>query len=100
MIVPRLSAIEQYILSQIALGDRYGRQLVIDSRGRLDIKAIYVQLSRMVDKRLIEGGTERVIAPDGKSGPPRRMYRLTARGRRTLAAYAAGEAMWRSTAAR
>jgi len=98
--IPRLTDTERYILRQLLHDDHYGRQLALDSDGKLDLKTIYTILARMVDKRVIEGRPERVAAPDGKGGPPRRIYRITPRGRRALAAYAAGEAQWRSTAAR
>ena len=94
--LPRLSGTEQYILKQLLIGESYGRQLVLNSRGVLAQNAIYVVLSRMEDKRIIEGCRKLVNAPAGQSGPPRRVYHITDRGRRALAAYVAASKIWRT----
>jgi DNA-binding PadR family transcriptional regulator len=94
--LPRLSGTEQYILKQLLIGDRYGLQLVTDSEGALERRSIYVYLSRMEDKRIIEGHRQLVAARDGQRGPPRRVYQITERGRRALAAYVAAAKIWRT----
>jgi DNA-binding PadR family transcriptional regulator len=69
-----------------AAGDCYGLGLVEASEGRLKRGTVYVTLSRMEDKGYVTSSQE-TRAP-GSIGLPRRMYRLTALGRRAREAWA------------
>lgn len=81
------------VLAQLAQGERYGLELVAGSQGLLKRNAIYVLLGRMEDKGLIEGREE--ATPQGESGPPRRVYRITGQGSRVLHAHEMGNAVLR-----
>lgn len=86
--LPSISASELCVLKQLAEANRYGLQLVDGSEGVLTRRAIYVQLQRMVDKKLI-ARAPRFDAPTGECGPTRQPYRITEFGRRALLAYQA-----------
>ena len=91
--LPRLSAKEMNVLSQLIQRKKYGLELVAGSNGLLARNAIYVLLGRMEDKALIEGHEE--DAPPGSMGPPRRVYKATGHGARALHAYEAAFAAMR-----
>ena len=76
---------EANVLTQLIAGEKYGLELVAGSGGLLRRNAVYVLLGRMEDKGLIEGREE--ATPQGESGPPRRVYRVTGHGARVLAVY-------------
>lgn len=80
----RLSSLEQIVLGMLAReeNDMYGYQMVEASSGRLKRGTIYVMLGRMEEKNLISSRkeTRRLGAP----GLPRRLYRATSAGKRTL----------------
>jgi DNA-binding PadR family transcriptional regulator len=79
-----LSPKEECILALlVARGERYGLELVDASQGELKRGTIYVTLSRMEEKGLVDGRIER--APK-HSGLPRHLYRATALGARLLEA--------------
>ena len=91
--LPRLSANERNVLEQLIGRQKYGLELVAESNGQLARNAIYVLLGRMEDKGLIEG--REVETPQGETGPPRRVYKVNAHGRRALAAHEAWAAFAR-----
>ncbi|MGI9174450.1 MAG: PadR family transcriptional regulator [Rhodothermales bacterium] len=66
--------------------DSYGLDLVERSNGHLRRGTVYVTLSRMEDKGLVESWTE--PAKQGQQGPPRRRYRVTGEGKAALHAWA------------
>ena len=78
------------VLRQLITSEKYGLELVAGSEGLIRRNAVYVLLGRMEDKGLIEGREE--ATPQGESGPPRRVYKVTGHGRRCLAVHAAAEA--------
>lgn len=84
--LPTLSAKERIILELLASsGAKYGLQLVDDSRGRLKRGTVYVTLGRMEQKGLVESHHEPATRdPDALT---RRMYHVTAYGRRVLDAW-------------
>jgi DNA-binding PadR family transcriptional regulator len=82
---------EANVIRQLIAREKYGRELVAGSEGLIRRNAVYVLLGRMEDKGLIEGREE--ATPEGESGPPRRVYKVTGLGERCLAAYEAGEAI-------
>ena len=86
-----LSTRSHNVLTQLLGREKYGLELVADSGGVLKRTSIYVLLGRLEDQGLIEGAESPV--PPGKTGPARRVYRVTADGRRRLAAHEAAEAI-------
>lgn len=88
MSTDRLPKKEQLILELlIAGGSQYGLQLVEASSGALKRGTVYVTLSRMEAKGLVESQPE-PLAP-GAIGLPRRLYKPTALGERLMRAWAA-----------
>ncbi len=87
--LPRLSAKEHAVLRALVTAGKgkYGLELVAESEGVLGRGTIYVLLGRMEDKGLITGRLEET--PEGKTGPPRRVYSITGVGQRLLHAYEA-----------
>ena len=82
-----LSAKESLILGLLVRErEMYGLQLVAASKRRLKRGTVYVTLGRMEDKGYIVSRLE--DPPPAAGGLPRRVYQLTATGRRVLAAYA------------
>jgi DNA-binding PadR family transcriptional regulator len=71
----------------VSEGPTYGLQLVERSKGALKRGTVYVTLGRMEAKGLVESKQE-PTAPGG-IGLPRRIYRPTAFGERTLRAWTA-----------
>ena len=66
----------------------YGLQLVAASRGQLKRGTVYVTLGRMEEKGYI---TSKLHAPpSGTGGMPRRIYTVTALGRRMFTAWTSG----------
>ena len=85
--LPTVSRKEALILDLLTAGsDRYGLELVEASEGRLKRGTVYVTLSRMEDKGYVTSMQEE--RPSGAIGLPRRLYRLTVRGRRAREAWA------------
>jgi DNA-binding PadR family transcriptional regulator len=66
----------------VAGNDMYGLELVRASRGRLKRGTIYVTLGRMEEKGYVSSHLE--PPPPEAGGLPRRLYRPTALGLRTL----------------
>lgn len=89
--LPRLSAKERLILEHLADGgELFGLQLVERSDGGLKRGTVYVTLGRMQEKGYVESRQEPL--PPGAIGLPRRLYRLSAYGRRVLDAWRLAEA--------
>jgi PadR family transcriptional regulator PadR len=83
---PSLSPKERLVLELLARdGELYGLQMVAASKRRLKRGTIYVTLGRMERKGYIASRLE--DAPPQAGGLPRRLYTLTALGRRLLAAW-------------
>lgn len=68
-------------------GPMYGLQLVERSDGALKRGTVYVTLGRMESKGLVE--SEQETPAPGAIGLPRRIYRATSLGERTLRAWMA-----------
>jgi DNA-binding PadR family transcriptional regulator len=68
----------------------YGLQLVAASRGRLKKGTVYVTLGRMEEKGYVHSVLEE--APPGAGGLPRRLYAITALGRRMHTVWTSGSA--------
>jgi PadR family transcriptional regulator PadR len=84
--LPRLSAKESLILELLGRGDElYGLQLVTASKGRLKRGTVYVTLGRMEEKGFVTSRLE--DAPPDAGGLPRRVYQVTALGRRVYEAW-------------
>jgi DNA-binding PadR family transcriptional regulator len=66
----------------------YGLQLVAASRGRLKRGTVYVTLGRMEEKGYITSTLD--APPSGTGGLPRRIYAVTALGRRMFTAWTSG----------
>ena len=81
----------------VSEGPMYGLQLVQHSEGALKRGTVYVTLGRMEAKGLVESQQEPV--PPGGIGLPRRIYRPTVLGERTLRAWTAfaRELAWEMT---
>ncbi|PYR44091.1 MAG: hypothetical protein DMF93_01315 [Acidobacteria bacterium] len=69
----------------VSRGAMYGLQFVERSEGALKRGTVYVTLGRMESKRLIE--SEQAAPEPGAIGLPRRIYRPTPLGERTLRAW-------------
>jgi DNA-binding PadR family transcriptional regulator len=82
-----LSAKERIVLELLLDGSRYGLQLVIESGGALKRGTVYVTLGRMEHKGLVESRHEPADSDD--AAIPRRMYHITAYGRRVMKAWTA-----------
>lgn len=63
----------------------YGLQIVSASEGRITRGAVYVVLSRMVDKELVESRPE--PAPEHAGGLPRVLYKPSGMGLRAYRAW-------------
>ena len=85
--VPTLSAKERIVLELLLDGARYGLQLVSESDGKLKRGTVYVTLGRMEQKGLVESRHE--LAAGDSDAIPRRMYHITAHGRRVMKAWTA-----------
>jgi DNA-binding PadR family transcriptional regulator len=80
-----LSAKERLVLELLLPAPKYGLQLVGESRGALKRGTVYVTLGRMEQKGLVESRHE--LASSDPDAIPRRMYHVTAYGRRVLDAW-------------
>jgi PadR family transcriptional regulator len=79
---------ERLILELLAsVGPMYGLQLVEHSQGVLKRGTVYVTLGRMEAKGIVQ--SEQESLPAGGIGLPRRIYRPTVLGERTLRAWTA-----------
>ena len=82
---PTLSAKEAEILRLLSGGrELYGLEMVKLANGELKRGTIYTTLNRMDDKGLVTSRSEE-RTPEA-AGLPRRLYRITALGQRTLVA--------------
>jgi DNA-binding PadR family transcriptional regulator len=85
MTTVRLSNKEREILDLLSSAhgrELYGLELVAASAGSLRRGSVYVFLDRLEDRGLVESRLEERIP--GMSGPTRRVYRVTAHGKRVL----------------
>jgi DNA-binding PadR family transcriptional regulator len=81
MDIPRLSSKEAEILALLlANSEMYGLEMVQASES-LKRGTVYVTLGRMAEKGYVES---RLVEPDDRSGPPKRLYRVTGHGARVL----------------
>lgn len=80
----RISQKEELIMYYLAqhTGGAYGLAMAKASCGLLKRGTIYVTLNRMEKKGYVKSWISE--AKPGESGPPRRLYKLTAKGSRTL----------------
>ena len=83
-----LSPKELLVLQLLREQDLYGLQLVAASRGRLKRGTVYVTLGRMEEKGYITSKLD--APPSGTGGMPRRIYAVTALGRRMFMAWTSG----------
>jgi PadR family transcriptional regulator, regulatory protein PadR len=84
---PALSGIESFIIdSLIENNEMFGLEMVDRSNGILKKGTIYVTLSRMFEKGLVESREEARIEPE--IGNPRRKYKATVYGERVFKAQA------------
>ena len=83
-----LSPKELLVLQLLREQELYGLQLVAASSGRLKRGTVYVTLGRMEEKGYITSKVE--AAPSGAGGLPRRIYAVTALGRRMFMAWTSG----------
>src|SRR4026207_826148 len=87
--LPPLSPKELLVLELLLRHqDLYGLQLVAASRGRLKRGTVYVTLGRMEEKAYITSKPD--APPSGTGGLPRRIYAVTALGRRMFMAWTSG----------
>ncbi len=84
--LPSLPGMQALILSILSdKREMYGLEMVTRSNGALARGTVYVTLSRMEDKGLLESRKE--IVRKGLGGPPRRLYKQTEFGKRVFAAH-------------
>ena len=79
---------ELLVLELLRHQELYGLQLVAASRGRLKRGTVYVTLARMEEKGYITSKPD--APPSGTGGLPRRIYAVTALGRRMFRAWTSG----------
>jgi PadR family transcriptional regulator PadR len=79
---------ELLVLELLRHQELYGLQLVAASRGRLKRGTVYVTLGRMEQKGYITSTLD--APPSGTGGLPRRIYAMTALGRRMFRAWTSG----------
>lgn len=85
--LPRVSGKELLVLELLlSEGRMYGLELVTASKGELKRGTVYVTLGRMEEKGYIKSRLE--DAPAASGGLPRRVYELTALGRRVCDVWA------------
>lgn len=65
-------------------GECYGLQILENAGGRLSRGGVYVVLDRMETKGLVDSRKE--APPDREGGLPRRLYKITGLGARSLEA--------------
>ena len=93
--MPNLSRTEAKVLDVLLGGgsrEMYGLEIVNASDGRITRGAVYVVLSRMVDKGLVESRPE--PAPERAGGLPRVLYKPSGVGQRAYRAWAAARHEW------
>jgi PadR family transcriptional regulator PadR len=83
-----LSPKELLVLELLRDQELYGLQLVAASSRRLKRGTVYVTLGRMEEKGYVTSTLE--ASPAGAGGLPRRIYTVTALGRRIFAAWTSG----------
>ena len=71
----------------------YGLEMIKRSDGALKRNSIYVVLGRMRSPGFING---REVKREGAPGMPRRFYKITGLGQRSLAAWEAAQSAWDS----
>lgn len=82
---PALSGIESLIIELlINQQEMFGLEMVNNSNGELKRGTIYVTLSRMTDKRLVESREVARLEPE--IGIPRRKFKVTKYGERVFKA--------------
>lgn len=82
--LPSLSSKEAEILDLlIGAREKYGLELVAESKGSIRRGTVYVTLDRMEEKGFVTSRREK--KPLHVPGIPRRMYRITGLGHRALA---------------
>ena len=79
---------ELLVLELLRHQELYGLQPVAASRGRLKRGTVYVTLGRMEEKGYITSTLD--APPSGTGGLPRRIYAVTALGRRMFMAWTSG----------
>ena len=84
---PILTPTQEIILAFLSDRSMYGLELIKESNGRLKKGSVYNVLSGMKEIGWIDSEIE--DTPAGKKGPPRRRYRITARGSSILDAWKA-----------
>jgi DNA-binding PadR family transcriptional regulator len=98
--MPHLTRTEATILD-VLLGngsrELYGLEIVNGSKGRITRGSVYVLLSRMAEKGLVESRPE--PAPERGGGLPRVLYKPTGLGLRAYRAWAAAKSTWGLAAA-
>jgi DNA-binding PadR family transcriptional regulator len=85
------------VLSEAPKSGMYGLEMVHHSQGSLGRGSVYVILSRMEKKGLVES---RIPKCDDHPGLPRPRYRITALGERALQATEAAQSILRGLALR
>lgn len=88
--LPHLSPLQYEILNLLRSGEMYGLEMVKSSK-LLKRGTVYVTLDRMTDKGFV---TSRAESNPSEPGMPRRLYSVTALGRRVLAARDAAEVIF------
>ena len=88
MDIPKLSPTERLILELLSGDEMFGLQLVEQSKGALKRGTVYVTLGRMEEKGYITSTLD--APPSGTGGLPRRIYAVTALGRRMFLAWTSG----------
>lgn len=83
--LPSISNTEHLVLDLLRAREKYGLELVSDSRGALRRGSVYVTLGRMERKGFVESRQEE--RPPGAIGLPRRLYRATPYGLKVFEAY-------------
>jgi PadR family transcriptional regulator, regulatory protein PadR len=82
----RLSNKEALIVEQLIDGsERYGLQMVEDSKGGIKLGTIYVTLQRLQEKGYVTSRPE--PRSEGEPGVARRLYRVTDLGEKMYAAH-------------
>lgn len=84
-----ISDYEAAILSLIGGGEMFGQEMLERSHGQIPQTTHYVRLGRMLRKGLLTARPEKV---EDRTLIPRRLYRVTAKGKQMLAAYVIAKA--------
>lgn len=78
----KLTPTEALVMRYLELAPHYGLELITMDPS-LRRGTVYVLLARLVKRGLVVSSMRKT--PRGQHGPPRRVYRLSAQGRRVLA---------------